>query len=176
MRVHPRTKFGNPVLRRRAKLVSRTFLRTAAFRSLIGDMFKTMRVADGIGLAAPQIGKSLQIAVVELAPTSSRPRLKHPERIVIVNPRIMWRSKQMKGDWEGCLSLDGVRGVARRPKEVEVKYLDEGGETITRKVSGLLARVFQHEIDHLNGVLYVDRVKDLKTLISHEEFLKRFRR
>jgi peptide deformylase len=97
---------------------------------------------------------------------------KKNERIVIVNPKIVWKSKEKSHDWEGCLSLEGVRGLVPRHRKIRVRYTDEKGGRRERAVSGFLARVFQHEIDHLNGALYVDRMNDMKTLMTVGEFRK----
>ena len=134
-----------------------------------------MRHADGVGLAAPQIGLSYQLAVIEAgAQRAKRKGQKiRTERIVIINPKLLKASKEKTYDWEGCLSCDGIRGKVARHKKLTVRYVDERGLAHTRTVSGFLARVFQHEIDHLNGVLYVDRMDDMKTLSTVAEFRKR---
>ncbi len=173
----PRTHFGNPILRKRAKNIPQGLIGTVALDNLIETMFHTMRKAQGIGLAAPQIGESLQLAVIGLGRTPSRPDLENqdPEdaRIVLINPKIVAYGKKQDEMWEGCLSLPGVRGVVPRPLSITVRYTDENGAKITREVKGLLARVFQHEIDHLNGTVYVDRIADIKTLIAEDEYMNR---
>jgi peptide deformylase len=167
------TQFGNPVLRKAAKPVTKRFINSPQCKTLIEDMFRTMHSVSGIGLAASQIGESIQLAVIQLEAGPSRPNLKTSDRIVIINPKITRSSKEMTSDWEGCLSFDGVRGRVPRPREITVRYLNQKGEKVTRKVRGLLARAFQHEIDHLNGTVYIDRVRDTKTIMTYEEFLKR---
>ena len=139
-------------------------------------MFRTMHSVEGIGLAAPQVGLSYRLAVIELGPTKVRRGLKPSPRIVMVNPRIIKRSKEVGEDWEGCLSFEGVRGRVPRALSVTVRYTDEKGEPVERKASGLLARAFQHEIDHLDGRVYVDRMRDMKTLIAYSEFLKKIQK
>ncbi|GMU74245.1 MAG: peptide deformylase [Candidatus Campbellbacteria bacterium] len=171
--VLPRTEFGNPVLRKKAKRVSPGFLKTRKFKDLIQRMIYTMRRVGGVGLAAPQIDVSLAIAVMEMHPTPTRPKLPHKGPIVIVNPKITRFSNKKVPDWEGCLSLKGVRGSVPRSESITVSYTNEQGKRITEKASGLWARIFQHEIDHLNGVVYVDRMKDMKTLMTFSEFKKR---
>jgi peptide deformylase len=162
-KVLPRTHFGNPVLRKRAKNVPRSEIGTPAFNNLIKTMFRTMHHAKGIGLAAPQIDKSMQLAVIEL----------EGEKIIVINPKILAYGKKSDEIWEGCLSLPGVRGVVPRPTSIVVEYTDEYGKRLTFEVEGLLARVFQHEIDHLNGTVYVDRIADIKTLIAEDEYMNR---
>ena len=139
-------------------------------------MFGTMHATNGVGLAAPQIGLGMQLAVIEVDATPARPGLKASGRIVMANPKILERSERITEDWEGCLSFGGkrcARGKVPRHYGITVRYIDEQGKTVTRKASGLLARVFQHEIDHLNGVLFVDRMPDMKTLMTYDEFLRR---
>lgn len=136
-------------------------------------MLYTMRRVGGVGLAAPQIGESLNLAVMEIRATPTRPDLKKKGPITIVNPKITKYSKAVVEDWEGCLSFKNVRGCVPRSKEITVLYLNEKGEKVKEKASGLWARIFQHEIDHLNGKVYVDRIKDMKTLMTFSEFKQR---
>lgn len=165
MNVLPRTQFGNPILRAKSKAVSSAFLKTAAFRSLVKKMFFTMHRVHGVGLAAPQIGKPMRMAVIGVKGLRFRR--------VIINPRITWHSKSTAMDWEGCLSFPDGRGLVPRWTKIEVEYIDEKGEKIKEKHAGFIARVFQHEIDHLNGIVYVDRMKDMRTLMTHKEFMDR---
>lgn len=173
MKVFPRTEFGNPILRKKAKSVSLNFLKTRKFKELTKQMIYTMRRVHGVGLAAPQIGQSLQIAVMEMRPTATRPNVERKGPIVIVNPKITQYSKKKTLGWEGCLSLNGVRGQVPRSEHVTVEYLNEHGEKVIEKASGLWAYIFQHEIDHLNGTLYVDRIEDMTTIMTIGEFKKR---
>ncbi len=173
MKIFPRTEFGDPILRAKAKPVPLVLVKKSGFPKLIAGMFHTMRRADGIGLAAPQIGLSYQLAVIQLAPTKHRKTLKASEKLALINPKLIRASKNKAYDWEGCLSLDGVRGKVPRHKTITVRYTDERGVAHTRTVTGFLARVFQHEIDHLNGTLYVDRMENMKTLSTITEFRKR---
>ena len=173
MKILKRTQFGNPILRSKAKIVPLKFLKTAKGKTLIKRMIYTMRRTNGVGIAAPQIGQALQIAVIETRPTPTRPKLKHKGPIVIVNPKITKYSKKKVGDWEGCLSFNGVRGNVPRSKEIAVRYYNEKGEKFIEKVTGLWARIFQHEVDHLNGLVYIDRIEDTKTIMTMSEFKKR---
>lgn len=168
-----RTQFGNPILRQKAKKVSVAFLKSTKFEKLIAQMFRTMKQSNGVGLAAPQIGISMQLAVIQVQPTKLRPNLESLPKTVIINPKILSHSTQQTTDWEGCLSFEDVRGKATRYNKIKVEYTDEKGKKVTRDLSGFLARVFQHEIDHLNGLVYVDRMKDMKTLMVLDEFKKR---
>ena len=167
------TEFGNPILRKKAKRVSASFLRTRAFKKLKRDMLATMRKAGGIGIAAPQVGVSRQITVLELRPTPSRPRLKQKGPLFVINPEIVRHAGRKNLSWEGCLSFPDGRGKVPRASSVLVRYTDTEGKRRMERVSGLWAQIFQHEINHLNGILYVDRVKDMKSLMTVKEYQRR---
>ncbi len=148
-------------------------LRTRTFTALVRKMFSTMHAANGVGLAAPQVGRDMSFAVIEARKTKLRPDAAPLAKTVIVNPRIISHSRKMEYDWEGCLSLESVRGLVPRYKEITVECEDASGKKILRKLKGYHARVFQHEIDHLNGILYVDRMDDMRTLVTQKELEKR---
>ncbi len=173
MKSLPRTQFGNPILRAKAKKIPLGFVDKDRFKKLVKQMIYTMRQVGGVGLAAPQIGESLSLAVMETGPTPTRPKLKKKGPIVVVNPRVVKYSKEKVSDWEGCLSFRGVRGKVPRSKSVIVEYYNEKGEKVVEKATGLWARIFQHEIDHLNGIVYIDRIEDTKTIMTLDEFKKR---
>jgi peptide deformylase len=139
--------FGDPVLRQRSREVERI---TDVHRRVIADMFETMRDAPGVGLAAPQVGVVERIFVWEIEDRHG----------AIVNPVIVERSEDEIEDEEGCLSLPGLLFPVRRAEHVVVEGLDENGEPVRLEGSELLARVFQHEIDHLDGILFIDRLPD----------------
>jgi peptide deformylase len=162
----PLTYFGDPILRAKAKPVLLSEIKKPAFQKLIKLMFFTLRGEGGVGLAAPQIGLPLRLTVIKNG--------KKGPRMVLINPKIESHSKGQKQDWEGCLSLPLVRGLVPRYVKIVVSYYDEHG-TKQRKVVNRFseARIFQHEIDHLNGVLYVDRMRDMKSLSTLDEFIKR---
>ncbi len=168
MRILPRTKFGNPILRKKTQSVSKK-----VSDKFIQSMFYTMKRANGVGLAAPQVNKPWRLAVIEIKKTKTRPEIEPLGKTVIINPRIINHSKEVVNDWEGCLSLPGIRGLVPRYKLITVTFTDTIGEKNILKLTGFQARVFQHEIDHLDGVLYIDRMRDLKTLMTLEEFKKR---
>ncbi len=132
-----------------------------------------MHRARGVGLAAPQTGKDMSLAVIEVRKTKLRPDVTPFPKTIVINPKIISHSRKMEYDWEGCLSLENVRGLVQRHKEIIAEYQDDLGKKTVRKLKGFQARVFQHEIDHLNGVLYVDRMDDMRTLTTLKEFEKR---
>lgn len=163
------TEFGNPILRLKAKQIPLKTLRTREFKSLIKDMIHTMRKTGGVGLAAPQIGKSIRLAVMEIRETPDRPKLKSRGPIAIINPKIKKNLNSKVSDWEGCLSFPGVRGKVQRPKSIMVEYYNEEVEKMAEKATGLWARIFQHEIDHLNGIGCIDKM-NTKTMMTTTEF------
>ena len=130
-------------------------------RSLVDDMFRTMYHADGIGLAAPQIGLALRLFVVDV-PEEHTEEGEEGLRAAVVNPRIVAVSEETEKAPEGCLSIPGLEGVVDRPVSVEVEAADVHGDPVRFEASGLVARALQHEIDHLDGVLFIDRLSTLK--------------
>jgi peptide deformylase len=161
---------GNPILRKKTAQVSKDFLKSDKFRQLMSDMFDSMKHYGGIGIAAPQIGEDYQIAVIELMGFNRYGEEVNLPLTVFINPEIEYLTNEEQGFWEGCLSVPGLRGFVERPKKVKVKYLSDSGENKEIIAEGFLATVLQHELDHLQGVLYIDRVRDPKLLSYQEEF------
>jgi peptide deformylase len=154
-------KKENSFLRQKAKKVNQSF----DLKNTIADMVDTLHNEDGIGLAAPQVGEPLRIAVIESRGGKSKSGEEKPKipLTIIINPEIIKCSKDTERSEEGCLSIPHIWGIVERPELVTVKALDRSGKQIKIKASGLFARALQHEIDHLNGILFTDKV-DLKTL------------
>ncbi len=150
---------SNPILRRKARPIADP--RTPEIQRLIDDMIETMRDAPGVGLAAPQVAEPIRLAVIEYAPDpEDLPEGVEPpaaKLYVIVNPEITGRSEEMVDGAEGCLSIPGYAGMVMRHNAVTIKALNRQGRPIRIKAEGWLARIFQHEIDHLDGVLFIDR-------------------
>jgi len=153
---------GNPVLRVPAQPVKN--IQAPDIQRLIDDMIETMREYRGVGLAAPQVHRSLQIVVIEAEEDPKAPRESSRPLTVLINPRIVPVSDQMVEDWEGCLSLPDLRGKVPRQKEIEVQAHDRRGRSVHLKVNDLFGRVIQHECDHLNGTVFLDRMKSFDTL------------
>jgi peptide deformylase len=147
---------GDPVLREPAQEVEDF---DAVLARLVRDMFETMYHAEGIGLAAPQVGVSKRIIVVDLRRDGEQ---NVPDRVALVNPKIVWESAETEKQPEGCLSIPGLEEVVGRAVSVRVEALDPDGKPITIEADDLFARALQHEIDHLDGVLFIDRVSPLK--------------
>jgi peptide deformylase len=148
--------FPDPFLRLKAKQVTKF---DAELQTLIENMFETMRAAPGVGLAAPQIGESVRLVVVEY--TEDEDENAKPKKYVLVNPEIVKRSEETITDLEGCLSLPGLAGTVERHQSVTVKAKNRFGKPIKLEAEEWLARIFQHEIDHLDGVLYIDRAEEV---------------
>lgn len=151
---HPITLYGEPVLEKPAEEI--TQFDTPELRKLVDDMFESMYAAKGVGLAAPQIGISKRIAVIDLSVAEDP-----AQKIVLINPEIIAKEDFQTGE-EGCLSLPGFREQVMRPKKVVVRAQDLKGESFETTGEDLLARAFCHEIDHLNGRLYILHVSALK--------------
>jgi len=170
MAVRKILRIGNPLLRELALDVSESEIGTKDFKKLIRDMFETMRFAEGVGLAAPQIGILKKIVVVGSEEDNNRykgsPAV--PEQ-VIINPEITPLSPAGEGFWEGCLSVPGMRGYVERPEKIRMKWRDENFEPHEETIEGYRAIVMQHECDHLFGVLYVDRLKSTKLFGFNED-------
>jgi len=160
---------GDPVLRSEAAPVSDF---DDELRSLVRDMFETMYHADGIGLAAPQIGVSLRVLVVDLDRGEDGEAEGESRRVALVNPSVTWASDDTYKQSEGCLSIPGLEEVVRRPSEVRVEGFDPDGEPFAIEADDLFGRALQHEIDHLDGVLFLDRVSPLKRKMLMKKWKK----
>ena len=167
-------KMGNPMLREMASEFLKEEILHEDTKELLVNMWETLDFAGGIGLAAPQLGVSKQLAVIKLSEDSDRyPDMETTEPYVIFNPQITVLDKEIQGFWEGCLSVPGLRGYVERPRKVRIDYLDENASERTIQVEDFLATVFQHELDHLIGMLYVDRMEDVSTLMFEDEMIFR---
>lgn len=165
---------NNPTLRKKAEPVT-TF--DEEFQTLVDDMIETMRAAHGVGLAAPQVERSLRVAVIETLPEvdDEGEELETTRDLyVIVNPEIIWESAEMEDGIEGCLSIPGWLGEVSRHQSVLVRALDRHGNKIRLRMHDWDARIFQHEIDHLDGVLYIDRLTDPDNFWTEEKFQEQF--
>jgi peptide deformylase len=163
-------KIGHPVLRTPARAVTRDELATPAMQAFIDDLVETMRDANGAGLAANQVAEPVRVCVIEVG---DNPRYPYKPKIpltILVNPHIVPIGEETFDNYEGCLSVPDLRGVVPRHTEIRVRALDRDGKEIDRVVKGVTAGTFQHELDHLDGVLFVDRVRDTKTLCTWDAF------
>lgn len=171
---------GDPVLRQRARPLELAELATDRIKKLVDDMRDTMRAAPGVGLAAPQIGESLQLVVIEDPPefhakmTPEELAAREREAVpfhVLVNPVLTVRTTDLVAAFEGCLSFNGFSMVVPRARKVRVEAYDENGERVVKVATGWYARILQHEVDHLNGVVCCDRMES-RTLTTTANFSK----
>lgn len=171
MAVRDIIRMGHPTLRTPARPLTEAEIGSAETRQLVDDMVDTLHAAGGIGLAAPQIDVPLRLAIIEIDAGSSRygdiPAL---PLTVFVNPHIEVLNPATAGFWEGCLSVPGLRGFVERPQHVRVRARTLDNEPLTMELRGFLATVFQHEFDHLDGRLYIDRMTDPTRLMFDAEF------
>lgn len=157
--IYPILKMGDPRLLKVSDAIHE--FDTPALHQLIADMFETMQHANGAGLAAPQIGINLQLVIFGFKKNLRYPDAPNVPETVLINPVLTPLSDEMDDAWEGCLSVPGMRGLVPRWSQLRYEGFDQYGQKISRDVDGFHARVVQHETDHLNGVLYPMRIKDL---------------
>ncbi|HSF58403.1 MAG TPA: peptide deformylase [Candidatus Binatia bacterium] len=165
-------RLGHPLLRQVTANLPQRELQSAAMQKFIDDMIETMKEYDGVGLAADQVHESKQVAVLEVANNPRYPNKPDVPLTVLVNPKVTPLSDALEEDWEGCLSIPDLRGRVPRYTSVRVQAWDRNGQELDYVATGFHARVIQHEFDHLNGKLYVDRMPDLTTLSFLQEFAR----
>ena len=161
MTVREVLRMGHPVLRERAKPVEK--LATPELRALVQDMKDTMAAKNGAGLAAPQIGVGQRVVIFGVSRNPRYPDAEEVPFTVLVNPKLVMLTRDIEQDWEGCLSVPGMRGVVPRYTKLRYSGFDEEGNPIEREAEGFHARVVQHECDHLDGILYPQRMQDMST-------------
>ncbi|MGG6241528.1 peptide deformylase [Nodosilinea sp. AN01ver1] len=163
---------GHPVLRQVAQPVVSPAAAASdgPLQQLIDQMLDTMRAANGVGIAAPQLGQALRVLVVASRPNLRYPHAPHMEPVVMLNPQVIAASDDLELGWEGCLSVPGWRGRVPRHRTVEVEYCDRYGQPQRQVWEGFVARIFQHEADHLEGRVFLDRVLSETDLLSEEAY------
>ena len=166
MAIRPILKMGDPLLFEEAKRV--VVFDTPELHTLIQEMIETMQSADGAGLAAPQIGEGIQLVIFGFEKNARYPDEDKIPFTVLINPEITAIEDNMEDGWEGCLSVPGMRGVVPRYTRINYQGKNQFGELINRDVEGFHARVVQHECDHLFGILYPMRIKDMKLFGFHD--------
>jgi peptide deformylase len=164
-------QLGADVLRRHAQPVAEPA--GAECRELIAAMKATLAETQGVGLAAPQIGESLRVVIVASRPTPRYPHAPLMEPTVMINPSFTPLAETMEKDWEGCLSIPGIRALVPRFRDIRIGYTDERGQAVEARLQDFVARVFQHEFDHLNGLVFLDRVDSNRDIFSESEYLKK---
>ncbi|MCY4263087.1 MAG: peptide deformylase [Candidatus Dadabacteria bacterium] len=164
------TELGNPVLRREAEHVED--IGDPEIQDLIDDMILTAEAASGVGIAAPQVSKSLRIFIMAGTSSPRYPDAPKTETKVIINPEIVSVSEEVEKGFEGCLSIPGIRALVPRHKLVRTVYRDRDNNTVEETFSDFAARVFQHEYDHINGLVFLDRVESSVEIITEKEYMK----
>ena len=162
-------QLGHPILRQVARPVTGI---DDSIQALIDDLFATSEEANGAGIAAPQIYVSLRVFILSIKPTPRYPHAPNMEPTAVINPEVLWLSEETNKDWEGCLSVPGIRGKVPRPTEIKVRYTTRDGLLVESELSGFAARVFLHEFDHLEGLTWLDHIEDNRDIVSEKEYLK----
>jgi peptide deformylase len=163
-------QLGNPILRQIAQPINQ--INDRKIQNLIDDLIATMTPANGVGIAAPQVSESQRIIIVASRPTLRYPSAPLMEPTPMINPQIIDHSAEIVKGWEGCLSIPGIRGLVPRYEAIEVEYIDQSGECQKQELTGFVARIFQHEFDHLEGMLFIDRVENTRDLMTEDEYQK----
>jgi peptide deformylase len=166
---------GHPVLRKKVRPVPPAEIAAAPIQRLIDDMTQTMLEYNGVGLAATQVHEELRVFVAQVIrdhEDEDEDEARKPEILALVNPEIKPASRHVEEDWDGCLSIPDLRGLVPRYRDISVKAYDRTGRQIEMQAGGFMARVIQHETDHLDGVLFLDRMKSLDSLTFIEEFAR----
>ena len=168
-----------PTLRQIAQL-GHAVLRTSAnsvglpakesLRALAEDLMATMRDLDGVGIAAPQVYESQSLFIVASKPNPRYPDAPEMEPEIVANPEIVWRSDELVKGWEGCLSIPGIRGHVPRHRSIRARYQTLDGLEVVQEFDGFVARVFQHEDDHLHGIVFLDRLDSNRDIVTEKEF------
>ena len=166
-------RMGHPHLRRVAEPVPEAFIESAELAVLLDDMVDPLHDYGGIGLAAPQINENMRLAIIEIPGGESRyGAIDAMPLTAFINPVVTVNNPALNGYWEGCLSVPGLRGFVERPQDVTVSYTSTEGKSEQLNLTGFWATVFQHEFDHLDGHLYIDRMQDSTRLVFEEEFTR----
>ena len=161
-------QLGHPALRAPAGPVD--FPASQAVRALADDLLATLREAEGVGIAAPQVGESLAMFIVAPRPNPRYPDAPAMEPEVVINPEIVALSGELVKGWEGCLSIPGLRGLVPRHRSIRVRYRDLDGREVERPFEDFTARIFQHEFDHLHGIVFLDRLESTQDVFTEREF------
>lgn len=164
-------QLGHPLLRSSAQLVDN--IQDQNIQNLIDNLIATVGQANGVGIAAPQVAESYRLFIV-----ASRPNLRYPnaptmEPTAMINPQILAHSTQVVKGWEGCLSIPEIRGYVPRYEAIEIEYTDRNGKLQKQELTDFVARIFQHEYDHLNGIVFLDRLESTHDIITEQEYQKR---
>ena len=163
-------QLGAKVLRLQALAVADSL--SAETQQLIATLQDTLATTQGVGIAAPQIGVSKRVIIIASRPSARYPYAPLMEPTVMINPAFQALSDTKEKDWEGCLSIPGIRALVPRYKEIGISYTDQQGGVVETRLEGFVARVFQHEFDHLEGAVYLDRLENNRDIVAESEYFK----
>lgn len=163
-------QLGDPVLRRKAGPIYNVY--EDRIQHLIDNLIATVIDTHGVGIAAPQVGESDRLFIVASHPNSRYPSAPEMEPTAMINPRILTHSEEIVKDWEGCLSIPGIRGLVPRYQAIEIDYIDRDGKKQIQQLTGFVARIFQHESDHLDGIVFLDRLESTQDIMTEQEYQK----
>lgn len=166
----PIIQLGNPVLRQKAAVVEN--IQDEAIQALIDQLLVSVIKANGVGIAAPQIAQSYRVMIVASRPNPRYPNAPYMEPNAMINPRIISHSVEMVKGWEGCLSVPGIRGLVPRYQTIEIEYTDRNGKLQKQLLTDFVARIFQHEYDHFEGLVFLDRLETTLDIITEQEYQK----
>lgn len=164
-------QLGDPSMRSPALLVEN--IRSERIQKLIDDLIATAVASNGVGIAAPQVAVGDRLFIVASRPNARYPNAPTMEPTAMINPRILAHSTEVVKGWEGCLSIPGIRGLVPRHQAIEVEYADRDGRLQKQEFTGFVARIFQHEHDHLDGIVFLDRLESMQDIITEQEYQKR---
>ncbi|UKO98177.1 peptide deformylase [Nostoc sp. UHCC 0870] len=163
-------QLGDRILRQKAAWVEN--VHDARIQKLIDDLITTAAQANGVGIAAPQVAESVRLFIVASRPNARYPNAPEMQPTAMINPKIVAHSTEVSKDWEGCLSVPGIRGLVPRYQAIAIEYIDRNGKLQKQELTNFVARIFQHEYDHLDGVVFVDRLESHLNRITEEEYQK----
>ncbi|BAY88873.1 MULTISPECIES: peptide deformylase [unclassified Tolypothrix] len=167
----PIIQLGNPILRQTASLIDN--IQDEVVQNLIENLLVTVAQSNGVGIAAPQIAESYRLFIVASRPNPRYPNAPEMAPTAMINPRIIGHSTEVVKGWEGCLSVPGIRGLVPRYQTIQVEYTDRYGELQQQELTDFVARIFQHEYDHLDGIVFVDRLESTQDMITEQEYQQR---
>jgi len=163
------SQVGNPILRQIAQPIDRF---DEPVQTLIDNLMATLLQSNGVGIAAPQVAASCRVVIIASRPNPRYPNAPEMEPTVMINPRIVSASEEKVKDWEGCLSVPGIRGLVPRYQAIAIEYCDRQGKLQQQHLTDFVARIFQHELDHLNGLVFLDRLETTQDIVTEQEYLK----
>lgn len=166
------SQLGNPVLRQPSQVVEN--VKADRIQQLIDNLISTVQHANGVGIAAPQVAMGDRLFIVASRPNLRYPQAPHMEPTAMINPRIVAASTETVKDWEGCLSIPGIRGLVPRSRAIEIEYTSRDGKLHRQELTDFVARIFQHEYDHLDGIVFLDRVENTRELMTEDEYQQQF--